>query len=52
MTWHKYPIFYGNLMNIDNIIICNLVDGLSEEQLGILPTEQTIRFSFDQMKIV
>jgi hypothetical protein len=35
-------------VQIDNIIVGNLVEGLTEEQIGISPSEDTIRLSVEQ----
>ena len=37
-------------MLIDNIIVGNLVEGLTETQIGISSDEDTVRLSFDQAK--
>ena len=37
-------------MRVDNIIVGPLVEGLTEFQLGILPDEDTIRLSFDEVR--
>jgi len=36
-------------VQVDNIIVGNLVEGLTEIQLGVLPTEDTIHLSFAQI---
>lgn len=35
-------------MNIDNVIVGNLVKGLTENQLGISASENTVRLSFNE----
>lgn len=37
-------------MALDNIVIGKPVDGLTLEQLGILPEEKTLHFSFEEVQ--
>jgi len=36
-------------MIVDNIVIGNIVEGLTEEKLGLLPDEITIRFTVEEV---